>query len=316
MCFMSKWLWRFVEYTRSRQVGEETEMLEDFSWTVVLFEKLANEFLFKLAFLVCELREKKNVMWMILANRKALRISLVDQNVWYYLKESIFNEDMLHYTGMYVQNKDGRRITTMTGLMISPYFCCPSCLMIPPCAAIEEALPDPRCCLNLSCGLMSSHGTDVDFPQVMDLWYNRVGVGKFPQGSNSGSFIKQAESDLIHKIPLESRNSSKGSKVQCLDALRRKGNGAACVCSFVVCTVTDVDQNIVVQNYSPRWTHFRRAGPYQRVYVGGDGILAAEIFKVIDKSFGFGTVVEETHELLTQHTMKQKALIIVLVWSS
>ncbi|KAK1555376.1 hypothetical protein Q3G72_025571 [Acer saccharum] len=42
------------------------------------------------------------------------------------------------------QGYDGRIITTTTGLMISPYFCCPSCLMISLCASTEEALPDPR----------------------------------------------------------------------------------------------------------------------------------------------------------------------------
>ncbi|KAK1553803.1 hypothetical protein Q3G72_003785 [Acer saccharum] len=77
-----------------------------------------------------------------------------------------------------------------------------------------------------------------------------------------------------------------------------------------------------------------------RFTFGGDGTLVSEVFEeirrcglkvtvagipktidnalqyfschVIDKSFGFGTVVEEANELLMQHTMKQKALIIVL----
>ncbi|KAK1555636.1 hypothetical protein Q3G72_029376 [Acer saccharum] len=80
-----------------------------------------------------------------------------------------------------------------------------------------------------------------------------------------------------------------------------------------------------------------------RFTFGGDGTLVSEVFEeirrcglkvtvagipktidnalqyfschVIDKSFDFGTVVEEANELLMQHTMKQKALIIVLVLS-
>ncbi|TXG60340.1 hypothetical protein EZV62_014913 [Acer yangbiense] len=121
----------------------------------------------------------------------------------------------------------------------------------------------------------------MDFPQVMDLWYNRVGVGKFPQGSNSASFIKQAESDLINNVkgPEETMHAESdlmftfGGDGTLRQRFSRKLEGVAS---------------------KSQWLEFLRPS----IMHCSISHAMFNFCSVIDKSFGFGTVVEEAQRAI------------------